>query len=144
MLKKRIALPSALLAAFLVLGLLLPQAASARAQTILGSLTITGVSPTDLVGIAVIHNPGFEKTITQQIPPLTVPVFVDVDKDDSSGGVLTSRFDTLVVLTNTTGNTLINITLTLLDTDGNQLATMTINNLGAHASRTINVSDLLP
>ena len=48
MLKKRIALLSAFLAAFLILGLLLPQAASARRQTGLANLTITGVLPTDL------------------------------------------------------------------------------------------------
>ncbi len=40
MLKKRVALLSALLAAFLVLGLFLPRAASARRHTVLGSLEL--------------------------------------------------------------------------------------------------------
>lgn len=133
-----------LLGILLVLGLLLPLGASAKTQTILGSVMITGVSPTDIVGVAVIHNPGFEKTITQQIPPLTFPVFVDVDKNDSGGAVLNKRFDTLVMLTNATAGPLNNIALTLLDASGTTTLASTTISLGAHASVAIFLSEVLP
>jgi hypothetical protein len=77
------------LSALLLVGLLLPQEVSGRTRTILGSLTKTaigGTSPTmELAGVAVAHNPGFEKTVTQQLPPITIPVFVDDGKDDMTG-----------------------------------------------------------
>jgi hypothetical protein len=128
----------------LAVGLLLPPNALAKTQTVLGSLMITGASPTDLSGVAAIHNPGFEKTISQQIPPLVFPVFVDLDEDDVSGAVLNKRFDTLVTLTNTTGSPLNNITLTLLDASGATTLGMKTLNLGPHASVLVFVSDLLP
>ncbi len=132
-----------LLGILLVLGLLLPLGASAKTQTILGSVMITGVSPTDIVGVAVIHNPGFEKTISQQIPPLTFPVFVDVDEDDVSGAVLNKRFDTVVTLTNATAGPLDDITLTLLDASGTTALASTTIDLAANASAAVFLSDLL-
>ncbi len=130
--------------ALLAVGLLLPSKAPAKTQTVLGSVMITGVSPTDLSGVAAILNPGFEKSISQQIPPLVFPVFIDVDEDDVTGAVLTKRFDTLVALTNTTGSQLNNITLTLLAADGTTVLGTKTFNLGPHASTLIFLSDLLP
>ncbi len=135
--------PTALLTLFLLTGLLLPQGATARTQTVLGSLTITGASPSALVGVVVDHNPGFEKTITVPVPPFTAPVFVDVDKDDMSGQVVNSRFDTTVVLTNTTGMPL-SLTLTVLDASGTTTLATKMVSLAAHATTAINVSALLP
>lgn len=131
-------------AALLAVGLLFAPMAQAKTQTVLRSLMITGASPTDLSGVAVIHNPGFEKTISQQIPPLAFPVFVDLDEDDATGTVLNKRFDTLVTLTNTTGNPLNNVTLTLLDASGANTLGATVVNLAPHASVLVLVSDLLP
>ena len=134
---------AALISVVLLVSLLLPQNSSARTQTVLGSLTITGAGPTDLVGVAVTHNPGFEKTISQQIPPFTVPVFVDADVDDTSGQVVNSRFETTVILTNTTGGTL-NLTLMILDASGvNTLATSMVS-LPPHATTSIDLSGPLP
>ncbi|MFN3476666.1 MAG: hypothetical protein ACK4Z6_03815 [Candidatus Methylomirabilales bacterium] len=138
-----------LLSALLLLGLLLPVGASATPLTVIGSLTITKADgtplTTELVGFAVIANPGFEKTITQQIPPFTVPFFVDVDKEDSSGSsgekILKSRFDTTVVLTNTTPDSL-NIKLTLRD-DSGALLTTEERTLDANATIVIVLSELL-
>jgi len=62
-----------LISVVLLVSLLLPQNSSAKTQTVLGSLTITGAGPTDLVGVVVTHNPGFEKTISQQLPPSRPP-----------------------------------------------------------------------
>jgi len=139
MLKLHRALPLALL----LLGLFLSAEASAKTQTVLGSLRITGAGPSELVGFVVSHNPGFEKTITQHIPPFIVSVFVDVDKDNGNGQVVNSRFDTTVVLTNTTAGTL-NLTLTILDASGTQtLATSNIS-LAANATTAITLSALLP
>jgi hypothetical protein len=127
----------------LLVSLLLPQNSSAKSQTVLGSLTITGAGPTDLVGVVVTHNPGFEKTISQQIPPYTVPIFVDADVDDTTGQVVNSRFETTVILTNTTGATL-NLTLTIMDAGGtNTLATVPVTLL-AHATTAIDLSGPLP
>jgi hypothetical protein len=132
----------ALLLGVLVLGLLLPAQASASAKTILGSLHITGANLGELVGFAVSHNPGFEKNTTQHIPPFILSVFIDVDTDDGTGQVVNSRFDTLVVMTNTTAGTL-NLTLTILDASGTQtLATENIS-LAANATTAIALSSLL-
>jgi hypothetical protein len=64
-----------LLASLLILGLLAPTGASAKRVMAFGSLTITKsdgtalstVSP-PLVGVAVLANPGLEKTISIPIP----------------------------------------------------------------------------
>jgi len=137
--------PSMWLIAFLLLALFLPTGASAATQTIVGSVTVTNGTftdpPTDLVGVAIIHNPGFEKTSSQQLPPFTAPIFLDVDKSDTTGDVLNSRFDTTLLLTNTGGAKTIG--LTIRGAQGNQLAQTTVD-LGALATVLINLSSLLP
>lgn len=136
---------TALLVTFFFMGLLLPWGASAKTktETILGSLTITGATAAQLVGVVVDHNPGFEKTITLHIPPFTAPIFLDEDKEEDMGGqVVNSRFDTTVVLTNTTTDSLA-IMLTVRDASGMVLATTT-KTLGANATIMINLSTLVP
>jgi hypothetical protein len=129
-------------AAVLLAGLLLPQPSTASTQTVLASLTITGAGPTDLTGVVITHNPGFEKTVSQGIPPYTVPVFVDQEVNDMTGQVVNSRFLTTVLLTNTTGGTL-NLTLTITDAGGtNTLATIPVS-LPAHATTAIDLSEAL-
>jgi hypothetical protein len=131
----------------LLVGLLLPRLAWARPQTVLASATITGEAgaalTTELVGVAVTHNPGFEKTIVQQLPPFTVPVFVDVEKNDATGQVMISRFDTTLVLTNTTDDDLV-LEITVLDSTGTMVLASFNPTLAAHASLLIAVSSLLP
>lgn len=115
-----------LISVVLLVNLLLPQNSSAKTQTVPGSLTITGAGPTDLVGVVVTHNPGFEKTISQQIPPFTVPIFVDGDTDDTTGGTL-------------------NLTLTILDASGTTtLATSMVSLPPPHATTAIDLSGPLP
>lgn len=137
--------PSICLAAFLLLALLLPTGALAATHTILGSVTVTNgtftAPPTDLVGVAIIHNPGFVKTSSQQLPPYTAPIFLDVDTSDATGDVLNSRFETTLLLTNTGAAKTIG--LTILGAAGNQLAQTTVN-LGALATVLIELSSLLP
>lgn len=135
--------PTALLALFLLTGLLLPPGAAARTQTVLGSVTITGALPSELVGVVVDHNPGFEKTISLPVPPLTAPVFVDVDKDDMTGQIMNSRFETTVVLTNTTASPL-TLTLTILDAGGTSTLATKMISVGPHATALVNISGLLP
>ena len=88
-----------LISVVLLVSLLLPQNSSAKTQAVLGSLTITGAGPTDLVGVEVTHKPGFEKTSSQQLPPFTAPIFLDEDANDTNGDVLNSRFETTLMLT---------------------------------------------
>lgn len=138
-----------LLSALLIIGLLLPVGVLATPLTVIGSLTITKPDgtplTTELVGFAVTANPGLEKTITQQIPPFTVPFFVDVDLGEPgpSGGkpVLNTRFDTMLVLTNTTSDSL-SIKLTLRDDSGAPLTTEE-RTLDANATIVIVLSELL-
>lgn len=141
---------AALLSALLIIGLLLPVGVLATPLTVFGSLTITkadGVPlTTEVMGFAVIANSGFEKNITQQIPPFTAPFFVDVDVGEPSGPsrkrpVLQSRFDTTVVLTNTTAAPL-NIELVLRDASGDLLTTEAMT-LEPHATAVIFLSELL-
>jgi hypothetical protein len=94
----------------LVAGLLLPYAAVARRDVVLGSLTIVrkggAALSGEVVGVATISNPGFEKNINQQVPPYVLPVFVDTETDGSSAAagprILHKHFETTVLLTNTT------------------------------------------
>jgi hypothetical protein len=129
--------------------------AVARTVRVSGSLTIapgTG-APSDLstalVGLAVVANPGFEKTITIHIPPFTLPIFIDGDRDDDDSSALSShpfvnrRLDTTLVLTNTTASTL-NLLVTIYDAAGVALATAVPVSVDAHATKVIPVSDLLP
>lgn len=128
------------------------QATSADPLTVLGSLVVTkgdgGVLTTELTGFAVIANPGLEKTITQQLPPFTLPVFVDGDtaSQPSVPGVprlLRRNFDTTLVLTNTTASSLA-IRLTLLGGGGAPLGPPVSRSLAAHETILLLVSDLLP
>lgn len=128
---------------FFLLAILLPHGAFAKTQTLLGSLTITSASPTDRVGVTVLHNPGTDETISQQLLPLTVPVFVDVDKEDSGGRVVNKRFDALVALTNVSSAVLNDIKVTLMDASRTtMLASKTIS-LGPYATALVFASDLL-
>lgn len=109
--------------------LLLPQAGWAGSKTVLGSLTVTKANGSplntgDVVGLALIANPGMEKAIAPQLPPYTVPVFIDVDTDSGSR-VVNSRFDTTVLLTNTTGSPL-PVLLTVRDAEGATLGSKTL------------------
>ena len=144
--------PILLTCALLILGLLLPRGVSASHVTVFGSLTITkqggGVLTTELVGLALIANPGLEKNITIQIPPFSFPVLVGGETEDapeatSSSKLLTKNIDTTLVLTNTTSGTL-SLTLTLRDAGGHVLSTTNPPSLAANASTVIMVSDLLP
>jgi len=143
----------AFLFSLLMLTALLPVGASASPLTVVGSLTITGAGgaalTTQLVGIAMIANPGFEKNSTIQIPPFTLPVFVDGEAEDEEGStskskLLKKNFDTTLALTNTTGASLV-IELTLRDATGALLTPTPVSmTLLSHATEVIFVSDLLP
>ena len=104
---------------------------------------------TALVGVAVVANSGFEKTVALHIPPFTVPVFVDGDRDDDSAtsssghSFTTRRLDTTLILTNTTAVTL-NLLVTIWDAAGVALATDVPVSLAGHATKVVPVSDLLP
>ena len=136
------------LSALLILGLLLPQGVMARRHTLLGSISLTkaGGAPltNEVTGVATISNPGFEKNISEPIPPYTLPVFIDQDENDgadSSSRVTNKHMDTLVILTNTTGASLA-VVLTLRDAEGVILNTITVT-LPAHGTKAIALSDLI-
>ena len=145
----------AFLAGLFLVGLLLPSGVAAKTVTTLGSLTITQIVgtgtaetalTTELVGMALIANPGFEMIIPQQLPPFTIPVFVDVDQEDTSESsgrrILKKRFETTLILTNTT-DTLLKIILTFRDPSGKQVG-KTQKTLDPHATLVLFLSDLLP
>jgi hypothetical protein len=141
------------LSLLLLAGLVLPAAAPARPVTVLGSLVITvtradgAVLPLPdnaITGFAVIANPGLEKTIVQQLPPYTLPIFIDGEGPD--GGPPTLRLlrrnlDTTVVLTNTTGDPL-TIEVTIRNAAGAVIVGPTDMPFTAHQTRTFQVSDL--
>jgi hypothetical protein len=136
-----------LIASLLILAALLSVPAAAASREMLGSLTITGPDgaalTTQLTGVAVIANPGFEKNITVQIPPFTFPVFVQGETtEESASRLLKKNFDTTLILTNTTAAPLV-IELVLRDSSGSVLSS-TVETLAAHASKVIFVSTLLP
>jgi hypothetical protein len=158
------------LAGGLALATVLAGTAAARPLTILGSLEITGDGGTPLAvgaltGFAVIANPGLEKTIVQQLPPLTVPVFIDGEEADDSARsrpddrpngppftdsaerprfrLLRRNLDTTVVLTNTTGATLV-IELVLRSAAGDSLGGPRELSFAPHQTRAVQLSDLLP
>jgi hypothetical protein len=125
--------------------LLLPQAGWAGSHTVLGSLNVTNANGSplttgDVVGLALIANPGMEKSISPQLPPYTVPVFIDVDTD-SGDHVVNSRFDTTVLLTNTTGSPL-PVLLTVRDAGGTTLGSKTLT-IAAHGTVAVVLSSLL-
>jgi hypothetical protein len=143
------------LALSLVAGLALPLAAAARPVTVLGSIAISGVDATlvefvltntQITGFAVIANPGLEKTIVQQLPPYTLPVFIDGDGPDGSPSLrlLRRNLDTTVVLTNTTAAPL-TIRVKIWRAAGTvpPLAETDLT-FGPHETKTFQVSDLLP
>jgi hypothetical protein len=126
----------------LVAVLLVPGIAAARQGNMVGSLTINGDNlPNRLVGIAVVSNPGLEKTMVQQIPPFTVPVIVDVEFEDSSNGprILNKNLDTTVVLTNVS-TTPLTVTLTLRDGDGNEIGSVEVQIPGS-GTRALSLAD---
>jgi hypothetical protein len=138
------------MAAWLIAGLLagLSVAAWAANNNIVGSLTIAAASPapaltTELVGVAIIANRGFEKTVSQSIPPFTVPVVLSEDPASATSANLSQiNVDTTLILTNTTANVL-SLVLTLYDGAGVVLSTTPLS-VGAHATVMKHVSDLLP
>lgn len=132
---------TALMGLLVLVGLLLPTRVLARTVTVLGSATISGSASSTVVGVAVAHNPGFEKTVTVPIPPLTVPVFADVDKDNVTSHVVTSRFDTTLILTNTGAAG--SLVVTVFDTAGSTLVISPAMPIAAKGTVTINISDLL-
>jgi hypothetical protein len=128
--------------ALLVGVLLVPGIAAARRGNVVGSLTIRGDNlPNRLVGIAVVSNPGLEKTMVQQIPPFTVPVILDVEFDDSSNGprILNKNLDTNVVLTNVS-TTPLTATLTLRDGDGNEIGSVDVQ-IPGNGTRALSLAD---
>lgn len=139
------------LALLLLAGLVLPAAAPARPVTVLGSLVITGdgggaLTNSEITGFAVIANPGLEKTMVQQLPPYTIPVFIDGDGPDggppNSLRILRRNLDTTVVLTNTT-NLPLTIEVTVRNAVGAVIAGPTDMLFAAHQTKTFQVSDLL-
>lgn len=125
--------------------LLLPQAGWAGPHTVLGSLTVTNANGSplntgDVVGLALIANPGLEKAIAPQLPPYTVPVFIDVDTD-SGDHVVNSRFDTTVLLTNTTESPL-QVLLTVRDAGGVTLGSQMLT-IAAQGTAAVMLSSLL-
>jgi hypothetical protein len=120
---RSILLVAGLITVFLLLSLL-PSVAGAKRVTVLGSLAVTrndGVAPlgvplTDQVtGLSLMTNPGVEKNIPQQLPPYTIPMFTDKDKETGQGSL-----DTVVALTNTTSSPL-DVFIILRDEDGDLL-----------------------
>jgi hypothetical protein len=139
------------MAAWLMAGLLtgLPMSALAANDNIVGSLAIAAASPapaltTELVGVAIIANPGFEKTVSQSLPPFTVPVVFQQEPAETTLNANLSHInvDTTLILTNTTANVL-NLVLTLYDGAGVVLSTTPLS-VNAHATVMKRVSDLLP
>jgi hypothetical protein len=134
----------------LVLGLVLPSASWARREVVIGSLAVAkpgGVAlTTELVGLAIIANPGWEKMIVQQLPPFTIPVVLDAERDDGPGLPGPARkllhTDTVVMLTNTTASAL-DIELTVRDGTGALLVTQ-VHTLDPHSTRVLLLSDELP
>ena len=145
-----------------MLGLLLAGEAAADRRSIAGSVSITGPGDTelvdgDLVGLAVIANPGFEKTITQQLlPPFTLPVFIEEDlvEDDAASPssrsglrLLRRHLDTTLVLTNPKGGTSLtddlHLTLTLWNAAGDEALGSRSVTLAPHQTMLVPVSSLL-
>ncbi len=137
---------TAWLSAVLILSmsLLLPSGTWAKKVVTFGSLTITmsddtALAPTDLVGAAIIANPGLEKTITLQIPPFTFPIAVDTDTNNSGP----NNLDTIIVVTNISGDTL-EIKLNARNAAGDPIAlTPNTFTLDADATIAIRLSTLL-
>jgi hypothetical protein len=136
--------------AWLIAGLLVASSpAVAPAAGVVGSLTVAAaagspaLTPSDLTGVAIIANPGFEKTVTQSLPPFTVPVVVTGQAAAVTNATLgQASVDTTLVLTNATAGAL-SLELTLRDGAGAVLSTTPLS-LAAHATTVVLVSTLLP
>ncbi|MDE2060730.1 MAG: hypothetical protein KGL31_04620 [candidate division NC10 bacterium] len=140
----------AVLLALTIGGMLVPASALAKRVSVFGSLAIakctdgactstTGLT-TEFNGIAVIANPGLEKTITFQIPPFTFPIFANKERSDPGD----SDLDTILCLVNVSGSSQ-TIRLTLRDMDGNPVA-LTTDTFTVDVNHTLSLllSDLLP
>jgi hypothetical protein len=131
----------------MMLALLLPVAAYAKRITAAGSVEFTNDNGGDLVGklvvVTVMSNPGLEKTVTQNAPLAgniyVLPFFVDQETGNSGPGNL----DTVMALTNTTGDPL-SIKLTIRGADGAELpGSGEVIELGPHATKVVVLSDVL-
>ena len=138
---------AAVVSMFLIVGLLLPGTAAARRETVVGSLTIGNGQDLQgkIVGVAVTSNPGLEKTIVQPLPPLAVPVVLDLDVDDSpgrpNGPRILRNLDTFVLLTNVTDVPLA-VVLQLRGGDGQVLGSGTVE-IPGRGTRGVSLVDVL-
>jgi hypothetical protein len=119
-----------------------------------GSIEFKVNGGTTLVGMVVTMNPGLEKTIPYQIPPLTgatatftTPFLFDVDDDDDDGKPERKSLDSLIVLTNSGTGTL-TIDLKFYDAQGTLLTvkgggTVYTVTLDAHETEARFAADLL-
>jgi hypothetical protein len=131
-------------------------AAPASAATLLRSVSVTKLvgavesnltaDPPELVGTVVISNPGLEKTITQQLPPFTLPIVIDAEGSGNSLKVLKKNLDAVLLLTNPSGTAAITVVIRVWDPDGAELTPPggVSQTLAAHATKAIRISDLLP
>ncbi|MBI4609663.1 MAG: hypothetical protein HY726_11725 [Candidatus Rokubacteria bacterium] len=152
----------------LVVGLVvgsIAEARSLRQHAEIGSILIevTAGDPSGLVGLALLTNPGLEKTATYPLPKLaasdtrvTVPLFVmqaevEEDDDDRDRGKRGSRrvvrkdLDTLLILTNGTTGTGENMTLrvTFRRADGTVVGTPVTATLAPGQTALISAADEL-
>ncbi len=131
--------------------------APASADTVLlGSVSVTklvmGVegpitaNPPELVGTVVISNPGLEKTITEHLPPFTVPIVIDADGSGPSLKLLNKNLDAIMLLTNPSGTAAITVVIRAWGPDGAQLTPVggVSETLPAHGTKAVRLSDLLP
>jgi len=129
----------------------------ASADTVLlGSVSVTklvtGVEgpltadPPDVVGTVVISNPGLEKTITQQLPPFTLPIVIEADGGGPSLKQLNKNLDAIMLLTNPSATAAITVVIRVWGLDGAQLtpAGGVSERLPAHGTKAVRLSDLLP
>ncbi|MBI5378803.1 MAG: hypothetical protein HZA23_01430 [Nitrospirae bacterium] len=133
---------------------LLAEGVEAKKVVRFGSIEFKVNGGTTLVGMVVTMNPGLEKTIPYQIPPLTgttatftTPFLFDVDDDDDDGKPERKSLDSLIVLTNSGTGTL-TIDLKFYDAQGTLLTvkgggTVYTVTLDAHETETRFASDLL-
>jgi hypothetical protein len=139
-------------AGFLIAGLAIPGALSAKHVVAFGSLLISQCSnqacsataplTTEVVVFTVTANPGLEKTMTAllQGPPFVVPVIVNSDNVNPGSGDL----NTIVVITDLTGNGL-TVSLAVRDQGGNpvQLTSSTVA-IPANGTAAVSLANLLP
>ncbi len=130
---------AAALCALLIVSPCLPPGAFAAPVTVFGSLTITDdmgnpLTGEPFVGVVVMSNPGFEKTVAVRIPPYTFQFFV------SAG----NNLNTTIAITNISGSDkTIKLNARQLNGDPITLTTDTfmVNN---NATLVISLLDFLP